>query len=162
MPSEPNSPRLIEAETNEISQAITDGTAATLPVDLLVAAVGLLLVGLAAFSAIRWYRNRHDNPHPLLIFRRAANSAGLSLYDQLALVRLAKARQLPSPITLIVSARTLRLHTAAHAQARSARSQAAADRLEQHLTRIHRQLFGPPPTLVSLPAEPTATPVDPA
>ncbi|MEM6394199.1 MAG: hypothetical protein AAF797_15645 [Planctomycetota bacterium] len=159
MPPEPNSPRLIEAETRDIARHITDGTAATLPIDFLVAAVGLLLAGLAAFSAIRWYRNRHKNPHPLLIFRSAAKSAGLTLADQFALFQLAKARQLPSPITLLVSARTLRLHAAAQTQLQYARRPAAAARLEQRLAGIHRRLFGPPPTG---PTPSAAPPPDPA
>ncbi|MEM6553623.1 MAG: hypothetical protein AAF750_16015 [Planctomycetota bacterium] len=159
MPSEPNSPRLTEADTSDISQAITDGTAATLPIDFLVAAVGLLLAGLAVFSAVRWYRTRHKNPHPLLIFRNAAKSAGLTLTDQLTLFQLARARQLPSPITLLVSARTLRLHAAAQTQAQHARRPAAAARLEQRLADIHHRLFGPPPTG---PTPSTATAPDPA
>lgn len=72
---------------------------------------------LGAVALSRWLRTRGQGPQPLGVFRTVARAAGLSLAEQWLLVRVARAEALPSPLTLLLSRQTLRVHATRYAAA---------------------------------------------
>ena len=136
---DPGPKRLVDAETRDISDAFVNQTDSVIPVELLIAAIGLLLIVVALISAFRFWKSRHDNPHPLLVFHRLAKTAQLTLREQWLLYRIARRQALPSPITLLVSPRTLRLHANAYARGLN---ENAAKRCDQVVAALSQHLFG--------------------
>ena len=85
----------------------------TVPVGWTVAAIALLALAIGGAWAIGWYRRRHERAQPLAVFRQLAAVGGLSLAEQWLLWRIARQQRLPGPATLLMSARTLRVHGSA-------------------------------------------------
>lgn len=97
----------------EISKSVRGGAPMSTAWLLVVGAV-LLVVLLLAWS-LRSRRERKTESTPARTFHRIAADLGVSLSDQWLLVRIARRRQLVSPLALLVSTGTLRHHARAYA-----------------------------------------------
>ena len=73
-----------------------------------VAAVAAAVLGAVALQ--HWLRKRGREPQPVAVFHAVARRLGLSWAEQWLLLRIARAQALPSPLTLLLSRRTLRVH----------------------------------------------------
>lgn len=82
----------------------------TLPLSIILISVGLVAILLGVLSAMRVYRSRRQRSMPLVTFHRLARGCGLSLTDQWLLWRVARHQALPTPLTLMLSTRTLHHH----------------------------------------------------
>ncbi|MFP4145268.1 MAG: HEAT repeat domain-containing protein [Phycisphaeraceae bacterium] len=80
--------------------------------DRLLPAVGGLLVGIGGLALWRWWRQ--PGPRPGRVFREVASSAGLGWRQRRLLVRIAREQGLPTPLTLMLSSRTLSVHARAY------------------------------------------------
>ncbi len=100
----------------------------------------MLVLGLSIAALWLWqvWRRRHLGSSPLLSFHRIAVQAGLSLADQWVLVRIARARRLHSPLTLLLCDTTLSHHADRYLATLTAPRRATTTR---RLRRIQRQLF---------------------
>ena len=70
----------------------------------------MLLVLLCGLRIWHLYRNRHARQQPIASFVSVARLLGLDWPQQWILIRIARHQGLPSPLTLLLSAATLRHH----------------------------------------------------
>lgn len=115
------------------------GDDAAAPLQWMLVALGVLLILLAVLLVVRWWRQRHQHSHPWLVFHRIAGVAELSLRDRLLLMRVARQQGLPTPLTLLLSGRTLRVHGRGFVKAQAPWRRAA---LMQRIASIRRHVFG--------------------
>lgn len=101
----------------------------------------LAVIGLLSLRAVR--DPRQARPAPMLVFRRVAEAVGLDLGEQWLLVRIAKARKLPTPLTLLLSEGTLVHHAVAWADTLGPRRQRDA---MIRIDALRQKLFAPAPT----------------
>lgn len=99
-------------------------------------AVLSIVAGLALW---RHHQRARDNRY--VLFLEAARHVGVSLFDQWLLVRIARAVNLASPLTLLLSPGTLKVHSQTYLQ--SVKSHARRRQAEQRVDRIGRFMFGP-------------------
>ncbi|HEX7010950.1 MAG TPA: hypothetical protein VF184_13290 [Phycisphaeraceae bacterium] len=116
------------------------GSQTLIPVRWIVLALGLLMLMLASLAAYRWWRGWHSRSHPLVVFYHLARASGLGLSDQWLLHRIAHQQALPSPLTLMLSPRTLHRHARAYAAEQPPWRRVA---LMRRVLAIRRRLFGP-------------------
>ncbi len=102
-----------EVDWQAIGEHFRGGSAMSL--GWIAAAAGLLMLLLVVLS-MRKLRDRAEaSSAPMLVFRRVAEHAGVSLSDQWLLIRIARQQQLPTPLALLLSPGTLMHHGAAYA-----------------------------------------------
>lgn len=70
----------------------------------------ILILVIMSLWLWRRYQTGQLRSSPLMIFHHVARRRGLSLADQWLLIRIAKHQSLPTPLTLLLSSRTLRCH----------------------------------------------------
>ncbi|MEX2212558.1 MAG: hypothetical protein WD768_00425 [Phycisphaeraceae bacterium] len=108
------------------------------PITLLL----FFFAGVALLLLWVWLRQRAKahaaQDTPMSVFRALARQLRVSLFDRLLLMRVARRQELPSPLTLLLSARTIRHHARAFA-APMHRYRAAA--LMLRVARLRRRLF---------------------
>ncbi|MFW6059711.1 MAG: hypothetical protein ACODAQ_05985 [Phycisphaeraceae bacterium] len=109
------------------------------PMPWLIVAAGLLLLVLGAVMVMRRWRMRHLQSHPMLVFHQVAATAGLNWWDRWLLIRIARQQALPTPLTLLLSGRTLRVHGRAYVEAQPPWRRAP---VLQRIASIRRSLFG--------------------
>jgi hypothetical protein len=78
---------------------------------VLLAVVAVIAAVLAALWLWERRRQQELRSHPLAVFHQIAREMGLSLKDQWLLTRIARAADLPTPLTLLLSADTLVHHS---------------------------------------------------
>jgi len=105
----------------------------------LVMFVGVILFLVGGLSLWHWWRTRGQRPAPLLAFLTLAGRLGLNPAEQWLLIRIARRLKLPTPITLLVSPRTLR-HHARDCAAQLSRRRSA--KLMRRVDAIADKLFG--------------------
>lgn len=120
-------------------QSIQDhfGGGAVVSPGWIVMFAGVVMVVVSALALRHWWRTRHERPSPTLSFLTLASKLGLSAAEQWLLIRIAGKLKLPTPITLLISPRTLQHHAETYAaqlpRRRSAklirRTDAIADKL---------------------------------
>lgn len=81
----------------------------------LAVAVTALTAIFVSMYAVRVVRERHLKSKPLRTFHELANELSLALADQWLLIRIARQQALPSPLTLLMSGRTLTHHAKLYA-----------------------------------------------
>jgi len=91
----------------------SDGLIAT---NLLMVAVGALMLLISGLSISRWWKHRGEYSNPLLVFIRIAGVVGLSYRDQWLLWRIARRTSLASPLSLLLSPGTFESHAKAYLQ----------------------------------------------
>jgi hypothetical protein len=93
---------------SDVSRAVSDGIEHDLPWELLLVGIGATLITITIVSLRRWWKNRHDDPSPIVLFTAVARKAGLGWRDRYLLWRITKTFDLPTPIALMLSKGTLR------------------------------------------------------
>lgn len=111
-----------------------------LPWELLVIGLGLVLIVLVVWSLLRWWKTRDSNPSPLVLYSIIARRAGLTWADRLLLWRIARARKLSSPISLLLARGALEKHSRAYRQRLGA---GTSRRVQRRVERLSADLFGP-------------------
>jgi len=96
----------------------------------------------------RWYHQPHRDCAPIRTFNRLARGLGLSLSDRWLMARIAYQQQLPTPLTLVLSGKTLSHY--AHLYARSLSTHRHA-KVMARVGAIHRTLFAEPSQPVETP-----------
>jgi len=132
--------RMTNVDLPDISRNIGSGT--RLPTEWLIALVGLLIALVATVALVRWWRARSRAPRPGATFQRVGRLAGLSRRQRWLLARVAKHENLPSPLTLMCSSRTLAHHGRRYATEVGGGQPAPA--MLRRLARIQTTLFAPP------------------
>lgn len=131
--------KIVKADLEEVSRLRNEGPYYDMPWELLLAGIGATLIIIAMISFRRWWRNRHNDPSPMVLFSAISRKAGLGWRDRYLLWRIARIFDLPTPITLMLSKGTLRhyseLYLNNHSTSRHHRS-------GQRLSRIEAELFG--------------------
>lgn len=125
---------------SEISAHFSQGSG--MSIWWIVIASGLLLLVFGMLSLWMWRRDQSARASPLLVFHRVGAHVGLSWSDRWFLIRLARQRHLPTPLTLLVSPGTLMHHAAAWAGGLSPRRGGEVMRRADDLS---RRLFGQRP-----------------
>lgn len=115
------------------------GGDAMAPLRWIVVAAGLLMLALGAVLLWRWWRTRHLRSQPLVVFNQVAQAAGLGVSERWLLLRIARQQALPTPLTLLLSGRTLRVHGRGYVQAQPPWRRAMK---MQRIASIRRRLFG--------------------
>jgi len=115
------------------------GSDATAPMPWIILAAGVLLLVLGIVLLVRWWRRRHLRSRPWAVFNELATIAGLSLSDRWLLMRIARQQALPTPLTLLLSGRTLRIHARDYAANQPPWRRAA---IMQRVASIRRDIFG--------------------
>ncbi len=115
------------------------GSDAVTPVHWIVIAAGILLTFLGLLLVVRWWHRRHLRSHPWGVFHHVAGAVGLSWSDRWLLMRIARQQKLPTPLTLVLSGRTLRMHGRAFAAVQPPWRRAV---IMQRVASIRRDLFG--------------------
>jgi hypothetical protein len=85
----------------------------------LIIAAGLVMLILSTVSIAQWWKHRHENSHPWLVFMVTARLAGLGYALQWTLFRVAQQQRLASPLTLMLSPGTFDHHVKAYLDTRS-------------------------------------------
>lgn len=104
----------------------------------------IFFMGLGLALIWAYWQNRSlapahsDAPLPLDLFNELSRDLALSRLDRHLLIRITREQALPTPITLLVSPRTLRHHAAAFAQSLSPRRRA---RVLFRIAKLRRSLF---------------------
>lgn len=109
-----------------------------IPVQWIVIALGVVLIVVGALAFRQWSLASDRRPRPWRVFYSVANSLGLPLYDQWLLMRIARHEALPTPLTLLLSPRTMRYHAQQFADAHPRRKAAVMTRVAN----IRRTVFG--------------------
>ena len=73
--------------------------------------ISVLIATVSAVGLTRWYRRRQAQPSHDVTFRRVAKLSGLGPRQRSLLKRIAKRSRMNTPLTLIFSQATLRLHS---------------------------------------------------
>ncbi len=105
----------------------------------LLVAAGAVMLLLSAVSIVQWWKHRHEQSHPWLMFISAANFAGLGWRHQWTLFWIARHQKLGSPLTLMLAPGTFDQHVKAYLESR------AGFRRESHrrvLQDVRELLFG--------------------
>ena len=123
----------------EVSKSITDGVTHDMPWELLLAGIGATLMTIVVISIRRWWKSRHADPSPMVLFSAIARKAGLGWRDRYLLWRVARAYQLPTPIALMLSRGALRHYIDLYL---SSRSGSSSRRIGQRAAQIESLLFG--------------------
>ncbi|MEX0744160.1 MAG: hypothetical protein WD118_01050 [Phycisphaeraceae bacterium] len=110
----------------------------TIPVGWVVLAGAALLAVLSIIWLGTWWKRRHDQPRPWWVFIQTARHMGLTWREQWLLVCIARHERLPTPLTLMLSRRTLGHHAKRYLQRRSLHRRAAVVR---RLVAIRAALF---------------------
>ena len=97
------------------------------------------LIGLLVLVLYRRYQGRAHRSKPMLTYHSIAEQVGIEWRDEVLLARIARARGLPSPLTLMVSRGTLLHHTEQYAATLSPR---AASRTKRRTEALARLIFG--------------------
>ena len=133
-----NSGALNRSTLDEISAHFDSG--AMIPLEWIAIASGLVIVVISTISWYRRHKTRHLRSHPSAVFRRAAREARLSFSQQMLLWRIARQQALPTPLTLLLSATTLRHHASAYA---STKSKEAEQMVLAHVEEIRNRMNEP-------------------
>lgn len=132
---------LLALTRDELAKSMRDGFAND------SASMSLLLVFVVALGLVMawfYWRNRtvhvHEGPDPtpLHLFNELSRDLAIPLVDRWLLIRIAREQALPTPITLLVSPRTLRHHASAFAQEFTPRRRS---RIIRRVARLRRALF---------------------
>lgn len=134
-----NNGSLTRASLEDIS-ASRDPFRVNLPWEVMLIILGLLVLLIALLSIRRWWGRRNTDPTPLMIYSAIARKAGLSFGDRVLLWRIARKRELATPITLLLARGALDHHAKAY---RAALSHSASGRVGRRIDRIRGELFGP-------------------
>ncbi len=110
-----------------------------LPVWPFAVAATALVALIGTIWLWRRLKQKTAQPAPLRVFRDLAEDLGLTLADQVLLIRIAHEQALPSPLTLILSPTTFEHHFSRYAQTLSSIQRPKATARAQ---RIARELFG--------------------
>ncbi|MFA9477693.1 hypothetical protein ACERK3_05225 [Phycisphaerales bacterium AB-hyl4] len=110
----------------------------TISVGWVILSGSVLLFILAIVWVWNWWKQRNEQPRPWWVFYRTASHMGLTLREQWLLVRIARHERLPSPLTLMLSRRTLGHHARQYLARRSQHRRAAIIR---RLLAIRSALF---------------------
>jgi len=138
--SEPDKQSTMTTVTpSDVSDQFNQGIQHDLPWELLLVGIGAVLMTIVAVSLRRWWRSRHSDPSPMVLFSAIARKAGLGWRDRYLLWRIARIFDLPSPITLMLSKGTLRHYSDLYLNNRSAGTHRRGG---QRLSRIEDLLFG--------------------
>ncbi|MEX0653092.1 MAG: hypothetical protein WD534_06585 [Phycisphaeraceae bacterium] len=124
----------------------------TLPANSVIVAGSILLAVMLLVALWIGWKQRRAQPRPWRVFHRVARHMGLTWREQWLLVRIARHGQLPSPLTLMLSRRTLGYYTKQYVAGRPPRRRATVVR---RVVAIRQALFDPPD---SLPPHTPATP----
>ena len=117
----PADPQRIERQMQELFKDAFTTMDQTFPVtSAVLVALGLVLL-LASIWGWRWHQRRHLRSEPIRVFHQVASQVGMSLKQQWLLVRIARQQHLPTPLTLMLSGKTLEHHAQAYLQAASDR-----------------------------------------
>ncbi|MEM9414400.1 MAG: hypothetical protein AAGA29_02840 [Planctomycetota bacterium] len=111
-----------------------------MPWELLVIGLGVVLIGVAIASAMRWWKERYTNPSALVLFSALARKAGLGWGDRILLWRISRSRGLSSPIALLLARGALEQHSKAY---RKQLSGFTDTRVKRRIAHIQANLFGP-------------------
>lgn len=101
-------------------------------------AIGALLILLAVIAMTRWWRTRHLRSNPLLVFNRVATELDLPWRQRWLLFCIARQQALPTPLTLLLSPRTMRLHARAYAADKRVGRRLS---IMQRVAQMRRQLY---------------------
>lgn len=82
-----------------------------IPIEWILLAAGIVLVGISVLSLVRWWKTRHERSNPTLVFIQIGLRMGLGVADMWLLYRIARQQKLPTPLTLMLSPATLDHHT---------------------------------------------------
>ena len=137
--SEDDPGKLVKAELKEVSRLRNEGLSYDMPWELLLVGIGATLTVITVISLKRWWTNRHKDPTPSVLFSAIARKAGLNWRDRYLLWRIARAYDLPTPITLMLSRGTLRHYGDLYLNSHAATSQR---RSGKRLAEIESALFG--------------------
>jgi len=125
----------------ETFEAMREGWANT---PMLPEMLALLVVTIAVLLAAGYIYNRRQGQaaeaSPLRLFDELAAELAIAPADRRLLVRISRTRKLPTPLTLLLSPRTLRHHAAAFWQPMSAWRKA---RCAKRIAKLRRQLCAP-------------------
>lgn len=135
-----NGGTLVEREKlKEVSKHINDGVQHDIPWELLLVGLGATLIGIVIVSIRRWWLRRQDDPSPMVLYSAIARKAGLGWSDRFMLWRIARASELPTPITLLLARGALRHYADGYSRERSAKTQ---QRIRHRVAQIESVLFG--------------------
>lgn len=137
--TEENPGKLVGVDLEEVSKIYNDGARHDVPWELLLVGLGATLIVITVISARRWWLAREDDPSPLVLYSAIARKAGLTWADRFVLWRIARASELPTPITLLLARGALRHYSQIFAKRLGSQS---ADRLNVRIARIEAELFG--------------------
>jgi len=129
------------ATPGEIAQAMRDylgGNKYEVPVGGLFMMFGGLVCLFMVLYVVKHWRRRREHSRPINVFKRVARKVGLHPADQHLLMRIARHQNLPSPLTLLLSATTLRHHAHFYAEAQPARQR---PQIMGRIAAIRRDLF---------------------
>jgi hypothetical protein len=110
-----------------------------LPVWPFAVAATVLVALIGAIWLWRRLKQKTAQPAPIHVFRDLAEDLGLTLADQVLLIRIAHEQALPSPLTLILSPTTFEHHLSRYAQTLSSLQR---PKVTARAQRIARELFG--------------------
>ena len=107
-----DSPRL-----HTMSDAIKNHwSGAQMPPTIFIVIAIVLLMMLAVVWYWKWQNTRYLRSEPILTFRYIAKEVGLTMREQVLLIRIAHRLGLASPLTLILSQGTLEHHVELYAR----------------------------------------------
>ena len=129
---------LTTVNPSDVSDTFNQGIRHDLPWELLLVGIGATITAIVTISLRRWWLSRHDEPSPIVLYSAIARKAGLGWRDRFLLWRIARACDLPTPITLLLSKGTLRHYSGIYL---SNRSGTRANKLHQRLGKIEAGLF---------------------
>lgn len=115
------------------------GSDVAAPLQWVLIAGGALLMALGVVLMVRWWRGRHQRSKPWAVFQQIAGVAELGVADQWLLVRIARQQRLPTPLTLLLSGRTLRMHGRAFVETQVPWRRVA---IMRRIASIRRHVFG--------------------
>jgi len=127
----------------EYAQAFRDyfgGDKYDVPLSGILITFGALICIMIVLYTIKKWRRRREQSQPINVFKRVAKRVGLHPADQHLLMRIARHQNLPSPLTLLLSATTLRHHAHYFAEAQPPRQR---PQIMGRIAVIRRDLFGP-------------------
>lgn len=110
-----------------------------IPIEWILLAAGIVLVGISLLSLIRWWKTRHERSSPMLVFFQVALRMGLGVLDGWLLYRIARQQRLPTPLTLMLTPATLEHHTDRFV---ARFSPGRAEMVRHRVRSIEQRLFG--------------------
>jgi len=131
--------RLSRDEYAQVMRDTFGGNKFDVPVSGLLMTLGALVCLLVVLYLIKKWKRRREQSRPINVFKRVAKRVGIHPADQHLLMRIARHQNLPSPLTLLLSATTLRHHAHYYAEAQPARQRT---QIMSRIAAIRRDLFG--------------------